>query len=74
MTLFDIVTVGCFVAMAAAYFTICGADQRLLPHFLIAGLAFAIANQLGNRGQELFAIVVILAGAGYAAYVARRGP
>lgn len=72
MTVFDLLAVACFGAMAIAYFTVCAADQRLLPHFLLSGVAFAIANQLGNRGQELFAIALLVIGAGYAYYVARR--
>ncbi len=66
-TIYDVVTVLCFIAMAIGYFGWGRGDQRLLMHLMLPGLAFAIANQLGNRGYDLLAIVVILAGVGYAA-------
>lgn len=72
MTIFDVVTVACFLAMAVAFFTVLDSNQRILPHFLISGLAFAIANQLGNKDQALFAVVVIAAGIAYAVYAALR--
>lgn len=72
MTIFDIVTVGCFLAMVVAYFKLGDADQRLIPHLLLSGVAFAVANQLGNHGRPLLAILLIVAGAGYAALQFRR--
>ena len=58
--------------MVGAYFTICNADPQRLPHFLVSGVLFAIANQLGNAGQTVIAIIILLTGAAYAAYKAVR--
>lgn len=72
MTIFDIVTVAAFLAMAVAYFARGNGDQKLLLHLLLAALAFAVSNQLGNRGFELFAALILLAGIGYAVIVFRH--
>lgn len=71
-TIFDFVTVAAFLAMAASYLVWGNGDQRLLMHLLVSAVAFAIANQLGNRGYELFAALVVIVGAGYAALSFRR--
>jgi len=39
-------------------------DTRTLIHLLIAGVAFAIDNRLGNKGLTVLALVSIIAGAG----------
>lgn len=65
-TVFDFVTVAAFLAMAGAYFIWGEGDQKLLLHLLVSAVAFAIANQLGNRGYELFGALVAVAGVGYA--------
>ena len=40
---------------------------------LIPAAVFAGANQIGNAGLTLFAVVLIVAGAGYAALVVKKG-
>jgi Na+/H+ antiporter NhaD/arsenite permease-like protein len=72
LTIFDIVTVAAFLTMAAAYFAWGNGNQKLLLHLLVAALAFAVANQLGNQGFELFATLILLAGIGYAILVFRH--
>ena len=48
------------------------ADLRALLHLLVAGAAFAVANQLGNAGFGVFAGLVLVAGAVYAIIVIRH--
>jgi thioesterase domain-containing protein len=38
---------------------------------LLAGVAFAVANQLGNAGHTISAVILILAGIAYAAIIVR---
>ena len=72
MTPFDVVTVTCFVALVIAFFQFTDRDTRTLMHFLLASIVFAIANQVGNGGSTVFALVLILAGTAYAVLLARR--
>jgi len=48
-------------------------QPRTLLHLLLAGIAFAVANQLGNAGYALFGAILIIAGIGYAIVVIRQG-
>ena len=73
MTLFDFATVACFLAMAGAFFMLTARQPRTLLHLLLAGVAFAVANQLGNADYALFGLVLIIVGAGYAIIVIRQG-
>jgi len=72
ITLFDLLTVASFLVLAASFFLLTDRDPRTLLHLLIPGLAFALANQLGNRGSIVFALILIAAGIGYGALVIRR--
>jgi predicted branched-subunit amino acid permease len=72
MTPFDVVTVTCFVALVIAFFQFTDRDTRTLMHFLLASIVFAIANQLGNGGSTVLALVLILAGTACAVLQARR--
>jgi hypothetical protein len=71
-TVFDVVTVTCFVGLVIAFFQFTDRETRTLVHFILAGVVFAVANQVGNRGAMILATVLILAGAGYAFLAARR--
>jgi hypothetical protein len=71
-TLFDIVTVTCFVGLVLAFFRWTERDTRTLIHFLVSGVVFAVANQVGNAGGWIFAAALIVAGIGYAALVTLR--
>ena len=73
MTLFDFVTVTCFFAMAGGFFILTARQPRTLLHLLLAGIAFAVANQLGNAGYELFGLLLIAVGVGYAAIIVGQG-
>ena len=70
-TLFDIVTVACFAGLALAFFLWTKREPRTLTHFLLCGVAFAVANQLGNAEYTLLASVLLIAGIGYAFLIVR---
>jgi hypothetical protein len=65
ITPFDYLTIACFCGLVAAFFLWTEHDTRTLMHLIISGIAFAIANQVGNAGFSLFALVLIVAGLGY---------
>ena len=72
-TAFDYVTVACFLAMAGGFFILAARAPRTLLHLLLAGIAFAVANQVGNAGHTLLALILIIAGIAYAAMIIRQG-
>jgi hypothetical protein len=45
--------------------------QRTLLHLLLSGIAFAVANQLGNAGYDLSGVILIIAGIAYAIIIVR---
>lgn len=71
-TVFDYVTVACFLSMVGAFFILTAREPRTLLHLLVAGLSFAIANQVGNAGYTVLAIILIIAGILYAALIIRQ--
>ncbi|SDJ64407.1 MULTISPECIES: XrtV sorting system accessory protein [Bradyrhizobium] len=71
-TFFDVVTVSCFAGLVLAFFQFTDREMRTLLHFLFAGIVFAVANQVGNAGVTILALILILAGAGYAFLVVRN--
>ena len=73
MTLFDFATVACFLAMAGAFFMLTARQPRTLLHLLLAGIAFAVANQLGNSDYAFFGLVLIVVGVGYTIIIIRQG-
>ena len=72
VTLFDFVTIACFIGLVAAFFQFTERHPRTLVHLLLSGVAFAVANQLGNAGWALLAVALIVAGVGYAVLVVRQ--
>ena len=70
-TFFDIVTVTCFVGLVIAFFQFTKREPRTLVHFILAGIVFAVANQVGNGGSMILALILIFAGVTYAVLVAR---
>ena len=71
-TFFDVVTVTCFVGLVIAFFQFTDRETRTLLHFVLAGVAFAVANQLGNAGSTILALALIFAGVIYAVLIVRR--
>ena len=70
-TFFDVLTVTCFVGLVIAFFQFTNRETRTLVHFILAGLVFAVANQVGNSGSVVLALILVFAGAVYAVLVAR---
>jgi hypothetical protein len=72
VTVFDIVTVVCFIGLVISYFSFTARDDyRTLAQLILSGAVFAVANQVGNAGFSLLAAVLIVAGIGYALLVLR---
>jgi len=78
-TVYDIVTVGCFACIVLTYFMFTEGGTKLLAHFMLPSVAFAVANQVGNAGlkfgnawMNVLAIVLIAAGIGYTYIVVRH--
>ena len=72
VTLFDIVSVASFIGLVIAFFFCTERDNRTLLHFVISGAVLAVANQVGNAGQTMFASILLIAGIAYAAVIAWR--
>jgi len=72
-TLFDVVTVACFAALVLAFFQLTDRHTRTLLQLVLAGVVFAVANQLGNAGSAILALTLILAGIAYAGLVVWSG-
>jgi hypothetical protein len=71
-TAFDFLTVGCFFGLVIAFFQLTRRDTHTLLRLMIPAVAFAIANQIGNAGLTVFALVLLFAGAGYAALIVKN--
>jgi len=71
-TLFDVVTVTCFVGLVIAFFQFTDRETRTLVHFILAGVVFAVANQVGNAGSAVLAALLMVAGVVYAAMIVKR--
>jgi hypothetical protein len=71
-TVYDVVTVTCFACVVLTYFMFTEGGVKVLAHFMLPAAAFAIANQLGNAGMNVLAIVLIAAGIGYTYIIVRR--
>lgn len=78
-TVYDIVTVVCFLCVVLTYFMFTEGGTKVLAHFMLPALAFAVANQVGNAaltagntGLNVLAIVLIAAGIGYTYVIVRQ--
>ena len=71
-SLFDFVTVACFLVVVGAFVFLTERDTKTLTRMMVAAIAFAVANQLGNQGAAVLAILLIGAGLGYAVLVVVR--
>jgi len=72
ITVYDVVTVTCFACVVVTYFMFTEGGLKVLPHFMLPAAAFAIANQLGNAGMNVLAVILIAAGIGYTYIILRR--
>ena len=69
ITVFDFLTVGCFACLVAAFFLLTERNPRTLAHLFLCGITFAAANQLGNAGSTILALILIIAAGAYAVFV-----
>jgi hypothetical protein len=65
ITFFDALTVACFIGLIIAFFQFTERDTPTLLRFLVAGVALAIANQLGNLGFVVLGIILVTAAMGF---------
>lgn len=79
ITVYDIVTVTCFACIVLTYFVFTEGGMKTLAHFMLPAAAFAVANQVGNKGLHdestllnALAIVLIAAGIGYTYIIVRH--
>jgi len=72
VTVYDVVTVTCFACVVLTYFMFTEGGMKTLAHFMLPAAAFAIANQLGNAGMNVLAIILIVAGIGYTYIIVRH--
>lgn len=70
-TIFDVVTMTCFAGLVIAFFRFTNRNRRTLMEFVLAALALAVANQIGNAGQTVLAVSLILGSLGFVALVAK---
>jgi hypothetical protein len=78
-TVYDFVTVICFLCVVVTYFMFTEGGMKVLAHFMLPAAAFAIANQVGNHAgsdllMNILAIVLIVAGIGYTFIIVRHSP
>ena len=66
VTLFDGITVACFVGLVVIFFRFTDQNTRTLLQFLLSAVVLAIANQVGNAGSTLLAGLLVIAAIGYA--------
>ena len=69
-TVYDFVTVICFIFAVLTFFMFTQGGMRVLAHFMLPAAAFAIANQVGNHAgnnapMNVLAVILIAAGIGY---------
>jgi hypothetical protein len=72
VTVYDFVTVTCFACIVVTYFIFTEGGMKVLAHFMLPAAAFAIANQVGNAGMNLLAIILIAAGIAYTYIIVRH--
>lgn len=75
-TVYDWVTIAIFAGLVVLFLqrSMDGEHDDSLVHYLVAGLGCAIANYLGNSGQNVLAIIVIVADLGFIFHFLRPFP
>jgi hypothetical protein len=78
-TVYDFVSVICFICIVLTYFMFTEGGMKVLAHFMLPAAAFAIANQVGNHAgsdvpMNILAVVLIVAGIGYTFIIVRHSP
>jgi hypothetical protein len=77
LTVYDFVTVTCFICVVLTYFMFTEGGMKVLAHFMLPAVAFAIANQVGNYAgndalMNVLAVILIAAGIGYTYIIVRH--
>jgi hypothetical protein len=72
ITVYDFVTVTCFICIVLTYFMFTEGGVNILAPFLPPAAAFAIANQVGNARMNVLAAILIAAGIGYTYIIVRH--
>lgn len=72
ITVYDAVTVVCFICVVLTYFVFTEGGTKLLAHFMLPAVAFAVANQVGNAGMNVLAVALIAAGIVYTYIIVRH--
>jgi hypothetical protein len=57
--------------MVIAYLLLTNRNTQILKRLILSGIAFAVADQLGNAGYVLLAWILAVGGGGYAFLVMR---
>jgi hypothetical protein len=70
-TAFDFLAVVCFACLVFVFFQWTRRGPRTLAHFLLCGVVFAVANQLGNANYILLGSALLISGAAYAYLIVR---
>jgi hypothetical protein len=70
-TVFDVVTMTCFAGLVIAFFRFTNRNRRTLIEFVVAALALAVANQIGNAGEIVLAVSLILGSLSFVVLVAK---
>jgi hypothetical protein len=78
-TVYDFVTVICFGCVVLTYFMFTEGGMKVLAHFMLPAVAFAIANQVGNHAgnnvpMNVLAVALIVAGIGYTFIIVKQSP
>lgn len=71
-TVFDVVTVTSFVGLVIAFFQFSDREVRTLVYFMLSGIVFGVANQVGNAGHFVLGAGLVLAGIVFSGLVIRR--
>lgn len=78
-TVYDFVTVICFLCIVVTYFMFTEGGMKILAHLMLPAVAFALANQVGNHAgnnvpMNALAVILIIAGIGYTFMIVRHSP
>lgn len=64
-TIFDALTVSCFIGLVIAFFRFTERDTPTLLRTMLCAIALAIANQLGNTGNLVLGFILVVAAIGF---------
>jgi hypothetical protein len=64
VSLFDTLTVACFLGLVIVFFLFSERDTPTLLRCALAGIGLATANQLGNQGHYALGAILIMAAIG----------